>query len=86
MSCWGYDSFGNRTLAALFSSTTGDCSQQTTPTATYSAANAGYTFVGQSAPITYSAPSGFRLGEGFATVPNKILFSLPCLCDTLNVP
>jgi RHS repeat-associated protein len=58
MACWGYDSFGNRTLAAFLSSTTGDCSQQTTPTATYSAANQ-VTFVSQSAPISYSAPSGF---------------------------
>jgi RHS repeat-associated protein len=58
MSCWGYDSFGNRTLAAFLSTTTGDCSQQTTPTASYNASNQ-ITFVGQGAPISYSAPSGF---------------------------
>jgi len=58
MACWGYDSFGNRTVAAFFSSSTGDCSQQTTATASYNAANQ-VTFVSQSAPISYSAPSGF---------------------------
>jgi len=59
MACWGYDSFGNRTLAAFFSSTTGDCSQQTTSTASYNSANQ-VTFVSQGAPISYSAPSGFN--------------------------
>ena len=54
--CWGYDSFGNRTKAAFISST--DCTQVITSTSKYNATNQ-LTFVSQSAPISYSAPSGF---------------------------
>ena len=62
--CWNYDAFGNRTLAAfLSSSSTSDCSAQTTATASYNAANQ-LTFLSQSSPISYSLPSGLTYDSG----------------------
>jgi len=54
--CFGYDSFGNRTLNTYV--TAGDCTGANTPNAMYNANNQ-VTFVSQSAPISYSAPAGF---------------------------
>ncbi len=59
--CWGYDAFGNRTLAAFTAST--DCTAQTTATGTYNASNR-ITFLSQSTPISYSLPSGLTYDSG----------------------
>ena len=56
VACFGYDGFGNRTVAAF--SPSSDCTKDTTATASYNSTNQ-VTFVSQAAPIATSAPSGF---------------------------
>jgi len=56
LGCWGYDGMGNRTLNAWVTAT--DCKSTTTPTSQYNTHNQ-VTLVSQTAPISYSAPSGF---------------------------
>ena len=66
--CFGYDSFGNRTLASFASS---DCLSGQATTSTYNANNQ-VTHVSQGAPISYSAPSGFSYDyAGNATADGK---------------
>ena len=59
--CYNYDSFGNRTVAAI--TTTGDCSSVGAATASYTSCNK-VCFVSQAAHISYSAPSGFTYDAG----------------------
>jgi len=67
--CFGYDSFGNRTMAGFIGNS--DCSSSRTATATYNSKNQ-VTLVSQGAPISYSAPSGFSYDNaGNATVDGK---------------
>jgi RHS repeat-associated protein len=58
--CWAYDAFGNRTIASFVTST--DCSGASV-TSKFDSAN-HITFVSQTAPISYSAPSGLTYDSG----------------------
>jgi RHS repeat-associated protein len=58
VACFGYDGFGNRTKAA-FDTASSDCfATAGTTIASYTATNQ-VSFVSQSSPISYSAPTGF---------------------------
>ena len=74
MGCYGYDGFGNRTLAGMTST---DCNGGYPGTATYNTNNQ-VTFVNQSAPSSVSAPSGFtydQAGNVLNDGQNKYLYN-----------
>lgn len=82
LGCFAYDGFGNRTLEVY--TITADCSSAIATRATYNTQNQ-VTYVSQTAPVAYSAPSGFTYdlaGNVIADGQNQLVAQKhsPSLC------